>query len=109
MAFAISDAYKENIYQMGTLKPIDSLLRVKKGKPAPEPIPIKTGYSWMDELVALHPASARSSDFPALVRANLENLGEQMKDALQRGEDSATKVHLKDCLKGIDLILNPKN
>jgi peroxiredoxin len=36
MAFAISDAYKENIYQMGALKPIDSLLKVKKGKPAPD-------------------------------------------------------------------------
>ena len=35
MAFAISDAYKENIYQMGTLKPIDSKLTVKVGDQAP--------------------------------------------------------------------------
>jgi peroxiredoxin (alkyl hydroperoxide reductase subunit C) len=35
MAFAISDAYKENIYQMGTLKPIDSKLKVKVGDQAP--------------------------------------------------------------------------
>jgi peroxiredoxin len=35
MAFAISDAYKGNIYQMGTLKPIDSVLKVKGGDPAP--------------------------------------------------------------------------
>ena len=34
MAFAISDAYKGNIYQTGTLKPIDSVLKVKKGQPA---------------------------------------------------------------------------
>ncbi len=36
MAFAISDAYKGNIYQVGTLKPIDSILKVKKGQPAPD-------------------------------------------------------------------------
>jgi peroxiredoxin (alkyl hydroperoxide reductase subunit C) len=35
MAFAISDAYKGNIYQVGTLKPIDSNLKVKVGDPAP--------------------------------------------------------------------------
>ena len=35
MAFAISDAYKGNIYQTGTLKPIDSVLKVKVGRPAP--------------------------------------------------------------------------
>lgn len=35
MAFAISDAYKGNIYQTGTLKPIDSKLKVKAGDPAP--------------------------------------------------------------------------
>ena len=35
MAFAISDAYKGNIYQTGTLKPIDSVLKVKKGVQAP--------------------------------------------------------------------------
>jgi peroxiredoxin (alkyl hydroperoxide reductase subunit C) len=36
MAFAISDAYKGNIYHVGTLKPIDSVLKVKKGQPAPD-------------------------------------------------------------------------
>jgi peroxiredoxin len=35
MAFAISEAYKENIYPVGTLKPIDSKLKVKVGDPAP--------------------------------------------------------------------------
>src|SRR4030043_905244 len=35
MTFAISDAYKGNIYQVGTLKPIDSILKVKKGVQAP--------------------------------------------------------------------------
>jgi peroxiredoxin len=36
MVFAISDAYKENIYQVGTLKPIDSVLKVKVGQPGPD-------------------------------------------------------------------------
>jgi peroxiredoxin (alkyl hydroperoxide reductase subunit C) len=35
ITFAISDAYKGNIYQTGTLKPIDSKLKVKVGDPAP--------------------------------------------------------------------------
>jgi peroxiredoxin (alkyl hydroperoxide reductase subunit C) len=34
--FALSDAYKENIYNPGQLKPIDSTLKVKMGEPAPE-------------------------------------------------------------------------
>ena len=35
-AFAISDAYKGNIYQVGTLKPIDSVLKVKIDQQAPD-------------------------------------------------------------------------
>jgi peroxiredoxin (alkyl hydroperoxide reductase subunit C) len=34
-AYAISEAYKENIYQVGTLKPVDSALKVKVGDRAP--------------------------------------------------------------------------
>lgn len=36
MAFGLSDVYKGNIYQMGTLKPIDSVLKVKVGDRAPD-------------------------------------------------------------------------
>jgi len=36
MAFAISDAYKGNIYQTGPLKRTDSKLKVKVGDPAPD-------------------------------------------------------------------------
>lgn len=36
MAFAISDAYKGNIYQVGTLKPVDSVLKLKVGQRAPD-------------------------------------------------------------------------
>jgi len=35
-AFALSDAYKNNIYNPGELKPVDSTLKVKVGEPAPD-------------------------------------------------------------------------
>jgi hypothetical protein len=35
-AFALSDAYKNNIYNPGELKPVDSVLKVKVGEPAPD-------------------------------------------------------------------------
>ena len=35
-AFGASSAYKENIYNPGKLKPIDSQLKVKVGEPAPD-------------------------------------------------------------------------
>lgn len=35
-AYALSDAYKGNIYNPGILKPTDSVLKVKVGKPAPD-------------------------------------------------------------------------
>jgi peroxiredoxin (alkyl hydroperoxide reductase subunit C) len=34
-AFALSDAYKENIYSVGKLKPVDSVLKVRVGQKAP--------------------------------------------------------------------------
>jgi len=35
-AYAASDAFKENIYKVGTLKPIDSKTSLKVGNPAPK-------------------------------------------------------------------------
>jgi peroxiredoxin (alkyl hydroperoxide reductase subunit C) len=44
MAFGLSDAYKGNIYQVGTLKPTDSVLKVKVGDHAPDfTLPSTTG------------------------------------------------------------------
>jgi len=34
--FALSEAYKNNIYNPGELKPVDSVLKVKVGEPAPD-------------------------------------------------------------------------
>jgi peroxiredoxin len=36
MVYAISDAFKQNIYDVGTLKPVDSVLKVKVGDRAPD-------------------------------------------------------------------------
>jgi len=35
-AFGLSEAYKNNIYNPGILKPVDSTLKVKVGEPAPD-------------------------------------------------------------------------
>ncbi len=35
-ALALSDAYKNNIYKIGRLKPVDSILKVKIGEKAPD-------------------------------------------------------------------------
>lgn len=44
MAYAISEAFKENIYKVGPLKPIDSKLKVKVGDRAPDfTLPSLTG------------------------------------------------------------------
>jgi peroxiredoxin len=36
VAFGLSEAYKGNIYNPGILKPVDSILKVKVGDPAPD-------------------------------------------------------------------------
>ena len=36
MAYAISDVFKQNIYNVGTLKPVDSILKVKVGDRVPD-------------------------------------------------------------------------
>jgi peroxiredoxin len=44
MVHAVSDAFKQNIYNVGTLKPVDSVLKVKVGDPAPNfTLPSLTG------------------------------------------------------------------
>ena len=46
MAFGMSDAFKENIYEVGTLKPIDSATKLKVGNRAPDfTLPAVSGES----------------------------------------------------------------
>jgi peroxiredoxin (alkyl hydroperoxide reductase subunit C) len=45
-AFGVSDVYKDNIYDPGPLKPIDSVLKVRVGDPAPDfTLPSTSGKS----------------------------------------------------------------
>jgi peroxiredoxin len=50
MVYAVSDAFKQNIYNVGTLKPVDSVLKVKVGDRAPD----FTLSSISDEKVSLN-------------------------------------------------------
>jgi peroxiredoxin (alkyl hydroperoxide reductase subunit C) len=44
MAYAVSEAFKQNIYDAGTLKPVDSVLKVKVGDRVPDfTLPSLTG------------------------------------------------------------------
>jgi peroxiredoxin (alkyl hydroperoxide reductase subunit C) len=44
MGYAVSEAYKQNIYEVGTLKPVDSKLKVRVGNRAPNfTLPSLTG------------------------------------------------------------------
>jgi len=73
----------------------------------PEPVPMKTGYSWMDEAAVLSIHLVGRRIFPS-VQGVSEDLARRMEMGLRSSEDPVTQAHLKDCLKGIDLILNPK-
>jgi uncharacterized protein DUF4953/uncharacterized protein DUF5117/uncharacterized protein DUF5118 len=54
-------------------------------------------------------ASIQGTDFRAVARAALQSLDVQLAAALPRTQDSMTRVHLRDCRREIELILNPKN
>lgn len=65
-AFSLSDAYKNNIYQVGTLKPTDSRLNVKLGEKAPgftlpsvsgEKVSLKDYYGKKNVVLSFVPAA----------------------------------------------------
>jgi hypothetical protein len=53
--------------------------------------------------------SSRDTDFRAVARAALRELGERLDGAIPRARDSMSRVHLQDCRREVELILNPKN
>lgn len=53
--------------------------------------------------------STRGTDFRAVARAVLQELLTQIDAAINRSQDLMTRVHLRDCRREVDLILNPKN
>jgi hypothetical protein len=54
-------------------------------------------------------ASTQGTDFRAVARAALRTLGERIDVVLPRVQDVMTRVHLQDCRREIELILNPKS
>jgi hypothetical protein len=54
-------------------------------------------------------ATNRDTDFRAVARAALHDLAQRLDQAIPAARDSMTRVHLQDCRREVDLILNPKN
>jgi hypothetical protein len=61
------------------------------------------------DLGRLFGASNRDTDFRAVARSALRDLGERLDKAIPTARDSMTHVHLQDCRREVELILNPKN
>ena len=57
----------------------------------------------------LFSGSNRGTDFRAVARAALRTLATQLDAAIPRAQDVMTRVHLQDCRREVELILNPKN
>ncbi|HMF18553.1 MAG TPA: zinc-dependent metalloprotease, partial [Gemmataceae bacterium] len=57
----------------------------------------------------LFSASNRGTDFRAVARAALRTLTSQLDAAIPRAQDVMTRLHLQDCRREVELILNPKN
>jgi hypothetical protein len=54
-------------------------------------------------------ATNRDTDFRAVARAALHDLAERLDKAIPQAKDSMTRVHLQNCRREVDLILNPKS
>jgi len=75
-----------------------------KDTPAARPV-----FPGGEDTTRLFNATTRETDFRAVARAALHKLAERLEAALPATQDPMTKVHLQDCRREVDLILNPKN
>jgi len=57
----------------------------------------------------VYSATTKGTDFRAVARAALRTLGERIDVTLPRVQDVMTRVHLQDCRREIELIMNPKS
>ncbi len=62
-----------------------------------------------DDAGRLFGASNRDTDFRAVARAALKDLGDRLAVAVQQTKDPMTLAHLQDCKHEVEQILNPKN
>jgi hypothetical protein len=54
-------------------------------------------------------SSATDSDFRAVARAALEDLALRLDEATDRASNPTTRVHMRDCRREVERILNPKD
>jgi hypothetical protein len=62
-----------------------------------------------DETSRIFGATTRETDFRAVARAALQDLAARLESAIPQARDPMTRVHLQDCRREVELILNPKN
>jgi hypothetical protein len=62
-----------------------------------------------DDTSRIFSATNRDTDFRAVARAALKDLGERLGVAMQQSKDPMTLAHLQDCKHEVEQILNPKN
>jgi hypothetical protein len=84
---------------------IDHLKNEMNPKDTPTTRPIRPSG---DES-SIFSASNRDTDFRAVARAALHHLAERLDKAIPQTKDSMTRVHLENCRRDVDLILNPKS
>ncbi len=65
------------------------------------------GFPRSDDMSRLFSASTRETDFRAVARAALHDLAGRLDAAIPRAKDPMTRVHLQDCRREVELILNP--
>ncbi len=62
-----------------------------------------------DDTARLFAATNRETDFRAVARAALQELSLRLDAAIPQARDPMTRVHLQDCRREVELILNPKS
>jgi len=90
------DTYRRNL-QRAYLEKFEFLMKEEQPVPAAN-VKASTGFT---------PIDLSQSDVRPLVRAELKKLRAQINLALPKTADVVSKYHLEDCIKRIDLLLDP--
>jgi len=93
----ITDTYRRNL-QRAYLEKFEFLMREEQTVPAAN-VRASMGFTAID---------LSQSDVRPLVRAELKKLRTQIVAAIPKTADMVTKYHLEDCIKRINLLLDPK-
>lgn len=91
------DAYRRNL-QRAYLEKFEFLMKEEQPVPAAN-VKASTGFTAID---------ISQSDVRPLVRAEMKKLRAQIVAAIPKTADAVTRYHLEDCIKRIDLLLDPQ-